>query len=194
MILVRPDQFIAWTGDEAPGDAGAIMRKVVRSWLNRLGASRMTKRQQVIIVGGGPVGVALAVELGLRGISCALIESRTELGRIPKGQNLTQRTLEHFHFWGIVDELRAARIMPPGFADRRDHCLPQPDRANTGSRRRAARPCTRYYFQANERLPQYQMEEVLRDKMATLPEVEARFGWTATAVEQDASGVRRQHR
>ncbi|HZD88581.1 MAG TPA: FAD-dependent monooxygenase, partial [Pseudolabrys sp.] len=37
----------------------------------------MTRRYQVVIVGGGPVGVALAVDLGLRGISCALIEPRT---------------------------------------------------------------------------------------------------------------------
>ena len=75
----------------------------------------MQTRHQVIIVGGGPVGVALAVELGMRGISCALIERRTKLQEIPKGQNLTQRTLEHFYFWGIVDELRAARVMPPGY-------------------------------------------------------------------------------
>ena len=40
----------------------------------------MAKRYQVIIVGGGPVGVALAVQLGLRGISCVLVESRTERG------------------------------------------------------------------------------------------------------------------
>ena len=75
----------------------------------------MNKRYQVIIVGGGPVGVALAVDLGLRGISCALVERRVEPQHIPKGQNLTQRTLEHFYFWGIVDELRAARMLPPGY-------------------------------------------------------------------------------
>ena len=63
----------------------------------------MDKHYQVIIVGGGPVGVALAVDLGLRGVSCALIERRRRLQQIPKGQNLTQRTLEHFYFWGIVD-------------------------------------------------------------------------------------------
>jgi 4-hydroxyisophthalate hydroxylase len=28
MILVRPDQFIAWIGDAAPADPGAIMRRV----------------------------------------------------------------------------------------------------------------------------------------------------------------------
>src|SRR5579863_6093701 len=39
---------------------------------------RMAKRYQVIIIGGGPVGVGLAVNLGLRGISCALVELRAE--------------------------------------------------------------------------------------------------------------------
>jgi len=52
------------------------------------------RRYQVVIIGGGPVGLALAVDLGLRSISCALVERRLEPHRIPKGQNLTQRTLE----------------------------------------------------------------------------------------------------
>src|SRR3954470_22640100 len=73
------------------------------------------RKFQVVVVGAGPVGAALALDLGLRGISCALVESRTTLHQIPKGQNLTQRTLEHFHFWGIADALRAARVMPRGF-------------------------------------------------------------------------------
>ena len=67
-------------------------------------------KQQVVIVGGGPVGVGLAVEMGQRGIRCVLLERRVEPQRIPKGQNLTPRTLEHFHFWGCVDELRAAHV------------------------------------------------------------------------------------
>ena len=75
----------------------------------------MKKRFQVVIVGGGPVGVALAVELGQRGVTCALIERRREPQRIPKGQNLTQRSVEHFYFWGVLDGLRAARILPPDY-------------------------------------------------------------------------------
>ena len=75
----------------------------------------MTKKYNVVIVGGGPVGVALAVDLGLRNVSCVLVETRVGLSSIPKGQNLTQRTLEHFQFWGVVDELRAARVMPEGY-------------------------------------------------------------------------------
>ncbi len=75
----------------------------------------MEQDHQVIIVGGGPVGVALAVELGLRGVSCVLVERHLSPQQIPKGQNLTQRTLEHFYFWGIADELRAARLLPSGY-------------------------------------------------------------------------------
>jgi 4-hydroxyisophthalate hydroxylase len=149
----------------------------------------MAKRHQVIVVGGGPVGVALAVQLGLRGISCALIEARTEVGRIPKGQNLTHRTLEHFHFMGIEKELRAARFLPPGFA------IGEITSYRNLNGPYWFAPAGRelvhdYYFQRNDRLPQYQMEKVLRAKMATLPQIEARFGWTATKVEQDTTGAR----
>jgi 2-polyprenyl-6-methoxyphenol hydroxylase-like FAD-dependent oxidoreductase len=147
------------------------------------------KRHQVVIVGGGPVGAALAVDLGLRGVSCALVESRTGLQNIPKGQNLTQRTLEHFYFWGIVDELRAARVMPPGYpigeVTAYGNLMSQYWHAPAG--RELVRP---YYFQANERLPQYRMETVLRNKVALLPSVECRFGWSAQAIAQDAAGVR----
>src|SRR4051812_24867718 len=124
--------------------------------------------QQVIIVGGGPVGVGLAVELGLRGISCVVVERYARPQRIPKGQNLTHRTLEHFYFWGIVEELRAARVMPRGYpipgipaygALMSPYWVSPPQRDVV----------TPYYFQLNERLPQYLTEQVLRRRMASLP-------------------------
>ena len=149
----------------------------------------MSKRNEVVIVGGGPVGVALAVDLGLRGVSCALVESRTGLQQIPKGQNLTQRTLEHFYFWGVVDEIRAARLMPPGYpiGEVTAYGNLMSEFWYAGPGREVVRP---YYFQDNERLPQYCVEEVLRRKMAALESVEARFGWTADSVDQDEVGVR----
>lgn len=149
----------------------------------------MATKFQVVIIGGGPVGVGLAVELGLRGISCALIERRTEIQQIPKGQNLSPRTLEHFYRWGIVDELRAERITPRDLPISgiiaygnlmSDYWFAPPQREIT----------SRYYFQNVERLPQYLTEKVLRAKMATLPSVEGRFGWTAEKIEQDSAGVR----
>ena len=130
----------------------------------------MAKRYQVIVVGGGPVGVALAVDLGMRGISCALVETREGLSQIPKGQNLTQRTMEHFQFWGVVDEIRAARTAPEGFpigevtffrSLSSDYWHAPPGREMVRA----------FYSQANERLPQYQTEKVLRAKMDKLPSV-----------------------
>jgi 2-polyprenyl-6-methoxyphenol hydroxylase-like FAD-dependent oxidoreductase len=149
----------------------------------------LSRNYQVIIVGGGPVGAALALDLGLRGIRCALVETGVDLPRIPKGQNLTHRTLEHFHFWGVADELRAARLMPADYpigeiTAYRD-LMSEYWQAPAG--RELVGP---YYFQKNERLPQYRMEAVLRRKLAQLPNVECRFGWSATRVEQDANSAR----
>ena len=67
---------------------------------------RQEKRHQVVIVGGGPVGVALAVELGLRGVSCALVESRTGLQQIP--DRSTYRVMRpelkgYWQFFGRID-------------------------------------------------------------------------------------------
>jgi 2-polyprenyl-6-methoxyphenol hydroxylase-like FAD-dependent oxidoreductase len=140
-------------------------------------------------VGGGPVGVGLAVDLGLRGISCTLVERRVGMHKIPKGQNLAQRTLERCYFWGCVDELRAQRLLPPevpvsgvtaykSLTSEYWHAFAGREAVNE------------FYFQKNDRLPQYLLENVLRRKMASLPLVEAHFGWAAQSVEQDPSGVR----
>jgi 2-polyprenyl-6-methoxyphenol hydroxylase-like FAD-dependent oxidoreductase len=149
----------------------------------------MSKRHQVVIVGGGPVGVALALDLGLRGISCALVERRTAPPRIPKGQNLTQRSMEHFYSWGIAEKVRAVRVLPPEY--------PMSGIVAYGSLttdywyapplRELVNP---YYFQENERLPQYLTEQVMRARLAELPNVASRLGWSAETVEQDDAGAR----
>lgn len=149
----------------------------------------MGKRHQVVIVGGGPVGIGLALELGLRGITCAVIEHRRGMHNIPKGQNLTARTLEHFWSWGVVDDIRAARIMPPEIENNGivayGNLMSEHWFATKG--REIVSP---YYFQKLDRLPQYLMEDVLRRKLATLSNVEACYGWDVVEVEQDKGGVR----
>ena len=148
----------------------------------------MADRPRVVVVGGGPVGLALAVELGLRGVACTLLERRTEPHRIPKGQNLTQRTLDLFHSWGIADELRARRAIRPGFPG--NAIVAYGDLAGahwfTGVYRTAV---DKYYFQRSERLPQYLTEQVLRDRLAEIPAVSVREGWSAGAVRQSAHGA-----
>ena len=59
----------------------------------------MLDTYEVAIVGGGPVGVALAVELGQRGISCVLVERHLTPQPPPKRQTLTNRTLPHYFLW-----------------------------------------------------------------------------------------------
>ena len=146
------------------------------------------RRYQVAIVGGGPVGLALATVLGLRGIRTALIERRRQPQRIPKGQNLTQRSMEHFWFWGVADAIRTARVLPPDFpasgivayenlASDWWYAPPQREIVN------------RWFFLDNERLPQYLTEEVLRARIAALPAVDARFGESAADVTENGSAA-----
>ncbi len=142
----------------------------------------------VVIVGGGPVGVGLAVALGLRGVSCAVIEPRETLSRIPKGQNLTQRTMEHFARWGVVDEMREARLMPKGYAigELTSYGNLMSEYWHAPAGRELVRA---FYAQDNERLPQYQTEMVLRKKIKDLPSVTTLFGCVAGKVTQDGSKV-----
>jgi 2-polyprenyl-6-methoxyphenol hydroxylase-like FAD-dependent oxidoreductase len=62
----------------------------------------MSETQQVLVVGGGPVGLALAGELGWRGVHCTLVEKGD--GRVvqPKMDFVGVRTMEFCRRWGIV--------------------------------------------------------------------------------------------
>ena len=146
------------------------------------------KDAEIIIVGGGPVGMGLAIELGQRGIHAIVVERYRDPQPIPKGQNLTQRTLEHFHFWGAEKELRAARTIP------RDYGIGGMTAYGTllggyhydWLQRELVRP---FYFTDNERLPQYATEAVLRRRARELPAIEAMYGWSAEAVSDDKDGA-----
>ncbi len=146
------------------------------------------KNAQIIIVGGGPVGMGLAIELGQRGIQCIVVERYIHPQPIPKGQNLTQRTLEHFYFWGAEEELRAARTIP------RDYGIGGMTAYGTllsgyhydWLQRELVRP---FYFTDNERLPQYATEAVLRQRASEVSAVKTMYGWTADEVSQDDRGV-----
>lgn len=143
---------------------------------------------EVVIAGGGPVGLGLAIELGQRGIRAVVIEKHDSPQPIPKGQNLTQRTMEHFHAWGAEGALRAARTIPKEYgiggltAYRNllgEYHFDWLQRDLVGQ----------FYFTENERLPQYATEAVLRARVSELKTVELWLNCTVTAVAQDDEGV-----
>jgi 2-polyprenyl-6-methoxyphenol hydroxylase-like FAD-dependent oxidoreductase len=142
----------------------------------------------VVIVGGGPVGCGLAIDLGLRGIRSIMVERHADPQPIPKGQNLTQRTLEHFHFWGIEDELRAARTIPReyGIGGMTSYGSLLSGYSYDWLQRELVRP---FYFTDNERLPQYATEAVLRRRASQIPAIETMYRWTCEAVRSDNDGV-----
>ena len=59
----------------------------------------------VLIVGGGPVGLALAVELGWRGVACMLVEQGDGTIATPKMNEVSSRTMEFCRRWGIADQV-----------------------------------------------------------------------------------------
>src|ERR1043166_108752 len=62
----------------------------------------------VIVAGAGPVGLALACELGLRGVDCLLIEKRDGSIRVPKQSMVSSRNMEFCRRWGIAQTVRTA--------------------------------------------------------------------------------------
>lgn len=66
----------------------------------------------VIIIGGGPVGLALAGDLGWRGISVALLEQTDGVVHHPKMDGIDLRVMEFCRRWGLVDRMKEFPFPP----------------------------------------------------------------------------------
>jgi 2-polyprenyl-6-methoxyphenol hydroxylase-like FAD-dependent oxidoreductase len=63
------------------------------------------KHLPVLIVGGGPVGLALAAELGWQGVRCLLIEQGDGVVKTPKMNEVNTRSMEFCRRWGIAEQV-----------------------------------------------------------------------------------------
>lgn len=152
---------------------------------------------QVVIVGGGPVGLTLAIDLGQRGVRCLLIDKRLDPGQLPKMERCNARTMEHFRRLGIVERVREAgypRDLPmdvfvvTSLVDSPIAHHPYPSvreleeaatAANDGSH-----PAEPYQL-----ISQYTLEPLLMREAERTPGVTVRFGSELTAFDQDSDGV-----
>ena len=73
-----------------------------------------TERTPVLVVGGGPAGLAAAAELAWHGVDCVLAEPRAEVShRRPRAKTTSVRTMEHLRRWGVARALRPASTSRP---------------------------------------------------------------------------------
>ena len=155
-----------------------------------------TLHTQVLVVGGGPVGLALAVELGLRGVAVVLLERSDRHAQQPRAKTTNVRSMEHMRRWGIAERLRDAAPFGRGygtdvvFATRLfGHELACFDNAFYGQ------IPGRYddrFAEGAQWIPQYKVEAALRARAAELPGVTLRLGTQLDGIAQDGDGVTAQ--
>jgi 2-polyprenyl-6-methoxyphenol hydroxylase-like FAD-dependent oxidoreductase len=141
----------------------------------------------VLIAGGGPVGLALAVELGLRGVECLVVEVRPQPTRLrPRAKTLNARTMEHARRWGLAGRLRAAAPLPVSWSQDVSFCTSFLGREITRFTGVLGLADDGDSPERGQQLPQYVLEEVLREVVTELPTVDLRLGWRVQSL--DAAG------
>src|SRR3984885_7627006 len=73
-----------------------------------------TTETDILIIGGGPVGLALAADLGWRGIRCTLVEQGDGTIYHPRANTVNSRAREFCRRWGVAEEVKESGA-PPDF-------------------------------------------------------------------------------
>lgn len=65
---------------------------------------------EVLIVGGGPVGLSASIDLSRHGVTSLLVEKHAGTSIFPKARLISTRTMEIFRSWGIQDAVERAGL------------------------------------------------------------------------------------
>jgi 2-polyprenyl-6-methoxyphenol hydroxylase-like FAD-dependent oxidoreductase len=145
----------------------------------------------VLIVGGGPVGLALAGELGWRGVPCTLIEKTDGSIEQPRMDLVGIRTMEFCRRWGIADWVRDAPY-PPDYPQ--DYIyVTGLNGCELGRERfpgRGFEPVPPESPAKRERVPQDMFDPILQRFARSFPHVTLRYNCELVSFDETAGGVR----
>jgi 2-polyprenyl-6-methoxyphenol hydroxylase-like FAD-dependent oxidoreductase len=137
----------------------------------------------VLVVGAGPTGLTLAIDLARRGVHCRVIDARTSAFEGSRGKGLQPRTLEIFEDLGVLNDILDAGGPYPKL---RLHwgrlSLP------LGFIGAKARPTDGVPYPNVWMMPQATTERILRERLNALG-ISVEFGSALLRFEQDADGV-----
>jgi len=151
----------------------------------------------VAIVGGGPVGLLLALFLDRYGVPSVLFNTEAEVRPHPKGSTHNARTMEHHRRLGIAAKIRALGLPPDrptdvGYFTRLNGWelarLRMPSEAEK-QRAVAMSPATDQMPEPLLRANQMYVEQFLLAHARTRPNINVRFGWQVIKFNDDQDGV-----
>jgi putative polyketide hydroxylase len=152
------------------------------------------ERVRVVVIGAGPVGLATALMLGRLGHDALVVERRRSVSRLPKAMALSTRSMELLRQWGCDEEVRER-----GIPSNRSQTVEWVT-ALSGGRHIASVPQTGGSAdlvhamgvspQSWLNVPQFVVEEVLREHVDRLPTVQVRSGLEAVVEDADDTGAR----
>ncbi|MGC5361302.1 FAD-dependent monooxygenase [Streptomyces sp. DT24] len=141
------------------------------------------KETEVLIVGAGPSGLALACDLARRGVPALLVEQAAALFPGSRGKGVQPRTREVLDDLGVGDAVRAhGGPAPVGLAWR------DGKRQGEHDMFRRSAPTDAEPYGEPWLLPQWRTQEILHARLRELGD-EITFSTALTGLDQDAGGV-----
>jgi 2-polyprenyl-6-methoxyphenol hydroxylase-like FAD-dependent oxidoreductase len=151
----------------------------------------------VVIVGAGPVGMFLALDLASKGVRSTVIEQNTSHRAYPKGDTHNARTMEHYRRLGLADAVRAVGLPPEHPTDvvyltRLDGYELKRLRMPSGAEKMAEVATHSVTSQVPEplhRSNQMYVEKVVLERLLATEAITCRLGTELTGFEKTDSGV-----